>query len=321
MKELLLKAKGLAAKAGKLAKDIAPEAALVIGVVGVVVGVVVACTETHDGIDEIIDDAAEKKEIIKKTAEAAEENGEEYTSVQKGKDTLLVYTQMGKRMFKLYFPAVLIETCSVTLILAGFHILKKRNAALTVAYTSLAGAYDSYRKRVRDAIGEEAEYKLANDIKEEYVETIETDAKGKEKKVKVLQKTCGDLSANPYARIFDEYTTSMWRNDPVINMATLEGTQSYLNDLFDIQGYLLLNDAFDALGLERTDIGCVAGWVKGKGDRYVSIGLGNKEAKDFMMCKAGRNGVLLNFNCCGYILDDIRMILSAKKEAEAILEG
>lgn len=324
MNKLLTKAKTAVQTIGQAVKEIAPEAALVIGVVGVVAGVVLACVETHDGIDEIVDDAQHKKDIIAETAKQSDEDDENgvehevYTKAQRGKDTMLVYFQMSKRLVKLYFPSMLVTGCSVMLILSGFNILKRRNATLACAYTSLAGAYETYRQRVREKIGIDEEYALCNGIKEEYVETVETDAKGKEKKVKVLQKTIADVSADPYSRIWDEVTTSMWRNDPVINIATLQGVQNYLNDLLNIKGFVLLNDAYDALGLERDDIGCVAGWVKGKGDGFISFGLTDNIAKEFMNCRAGRNGVLLNFNCIGYILDDVREITLRKKQ---LIEG
>jgi hypothetical protein len=69
---------------------------------------------------------------------------------------------------------------------------------------------------------------------------------------------------------------------------------------------VFLNEAYDALGLDRSKEGAVVGWVLGNGDDYVDFGLytcDTPAVQDFM---TGREySVLLDFNVDGVIYDKI----------------
>ena len=65
------------------------------------------------------------------------------------------------------------------------------------------------------------------------------------------------------------------RNDnyepiPEYNMAFLRATVNYLHARLQYEGYLFLNEAFMALGFERTPAGQVTGWHVGN-QTYVDI--------------------------------------------------
>ena len=109
-----------------------------------------------------------------------------------------------------------------------------------------------------------------------------------------------------YARCFDECCPG-WCNDSKYNREYLLAQQAYANVLLKHKGYLFLNDVYDMLGMQRTKIGQVVGWIYDEqnpiGDNYVDFGLGSKSSVGFM--NGRENTVILDFNVDGAILDRI----------------
>lgn len=96
-----------------------------------------------------------------------------------------------------------------------------------------------------------------------------------------------------YARFFDEESTRMWSSDQDINVLFLRSVQNYMNDQLKARGHLFLNELYDALGLSRTRGGQLVGWAYSP-DKGVEIGI-----------QEGENGLLLDFNVEGEIIDKI----------------
>jgi len=174
--------------------------------------------------------------------------------------------------------------------------MKKRNAALAAAYKGMEEAFNKYRARVEEAVGEEQERDIFNGVREEEV----VDENGKKKVVKVTEGP-----ASMYSFIFDE-TRPTWNKDRHINKMFIQCQQNIANDLLRTRGHLFLNDVFDMLGFERTAMGQQVGWMMGKGgDECVDFGLDlweNPNAQAFL--DGDEPGVWLNFNVDGNILAD-----------------
>lgn len=107
--------------------------------------------------------------------------------------------------------------------------------------------------------------------------------------------------------VFDERCAG-WSKDPETNRFFLELQQNYATEKLKQQGYLFLNDVYDMLGLPRTKVGQVKGWVYDEeypiGDNYVDFGL-NEKGRHFIGCR--KNSVLLTFNVDGdvfYLMRD-----------------
>lgn len=79
-----------------------------------------------------------------------------------------------------------------------------------------------------------------------------------------------------YARPFDDACFG-WTKDPEYNKRFLLTQQTYFNDLLKAKGHLFLNEVYDGLGMIRTKIGQVCGWVYDEsntiGDNYVDLGI------------------------------------------------
>jgi hypothetical protein len=80
--------------------------------------------------------------------------------------------------------------------------------------------------------------------------------------------------------------------------------QNYLNHVLQVRGHVFLNEAYDALGLERSTAGAVVGWVMGdNGDNYIDFGI--FEAQNARFVNGSERSILLDFNVDGVIYDKI----------------
>ena len=168
--------------AGFQLKKHSPEILVVAGVIGTVVGAVMACKATTK-VSAIVEKTKEDIDAIHECAENPE-FAEEYTQEDAKKDLTIVYAQTGLKLAKLYAPAVAVGAVSIASILVGHNILQKRNLALAAAYTVVDTGFKQYRGRVVERFGEQLDKELQYDIKAKEIEETVVDAKGKEKTVK-----------------------------------------------------------------------------------------------------------------------------------------
>lgn len=292
-------------KVGFKFKKHGPEILVVTGVVGAVTSAVMACKATTklSGVLE------ESKEQIDQIHDYVEEKGysEKYSEEDSKKDLAIVYTQSALKVAKLYAPSVLLGAVSITAILAGHNILRKRNIALAAAYTTLDTSFKDYRGRVIERFGKELDKELKYNIKAKEVEEVVTDENGEAKVVKKTVNVTDPNFHSDYARFYDESCTG-WEKDAELNLMFLKRQQSYANDLLQSRGYLFLNEVYDMLGIKRTAAGQVVGWIYDEknpiGDNFVDFGIYDiysEKARDFV--NGYERVILLDFNVDGNILD------------------
>lgn len=294
-------------KAGLQLKKHSPEILVITGVVGTVAAAVMACKATTK-LDTVL---AESKENIDKINNYIETEGysEQYTEEDGKKDLAITYVQSGLKVAKLYAPAVAVGALSITAILAGHNITRKRNVALAAAYTAVDGAFKEYRGRVVERFGEALDKELRYNIKPTEVEETVTDENGNEVIVTKTVNTPHFKEHSDYAKFFDEGCVA-WSKDPEYNLMFLKQQQRFLNDLLKSRGHVFLNEAYDAVGIDRTTAGQVVGWIYDEkhpnGDNHIDFGLydGDSEAmRRFINGIEPR--VLLDFNVDGPIMNMI----------------
>lgn len=112
-----------------------------------------------------------------------------------------------------------------------------------------------------------------------------------------------------YARFMDEgWGFDMWTKDPEVNLNFLKTQETLLTARLREQGYLFLNEVYEALGIPKTKVGQVVGWVcDGEfSDNYVSFNIYNKRNEKFV--NGLENVALIDFNVDGNILDVMEKI-------------
>lgn len=264
-----------------------PTIGFVGGVAGVVTSTVMACRATLKLADEL-------PEMKHKLEQAKSTN--HLSDTEKTKDVAYVYTHNTLAVARLYGPSVIVGVVSIAA-LTGSHVtLNRRNAGLTAAYAAVSKAYDEYRDRIREEVGEERELDIYRGVTQE-----KTKLNGDSKKSEVS--VIDPNKRSPYSRIFDE-CSSEWTKNPEINRIFITCQQNYLNNRLQVIGHVFLNEAYDALGFERTSAGAVVGWVISEdGDNFIDFGI--FEAYNSPFVNGLERSVILDFNVDGPIWDKI----------------
>lgn len=296
--EIMKSVNGVASKTVMKLKKHSPEILVVAGIAGTVVSAVLACKATTK-VAEILDETKGTLDTIHEGMETGAINGQEYTTEDGKKDTVVVYAQTGMKLAKLYAPAIILGTLSITSILASNNILRKRNVTLGAAYAAIDKSFKEYRGRVIERFGEQVDTELKYGIKAKKFEEIEVDPEtGKEKKVKKTVMVADPNLQSDYAVYFDSKSRN-YETNPDYNRMFLKAQQAFANDKLQTRGHLFLNEVLDDLDLPRTPAGQIVGWTKDGPDGYVNFRIVEVERET----EVGRHepALLLDFNVEGNI--------------------
>lgn len=286
-----------------------PELAIIGGIASMIGGAVLVGKATYR-LPNVIEEYENTRSEIEKGQETYGE--EKYSTEDKEHDLVLAKVQCGVAIAKLYAPSVAMIAGGAVSVLCGNNMWKKRNATLTASLAAATETFREYRKRVADRYGEEAERKIHYNIQDQKIEETETDPEtGKKKDVKKKVETVdGDPSKySPYARFFDEASRE-WSKDPDQNFMFLRSQQKLANAKLIADGYLFLNDVYQALDIPETEEGHYVGWVydpvDGK-DNFVDFGIYNVQREAVREFQNGYEpSILLDFNVDGPIVDKIK---------------
>lgn len=301
----------LATKAGQILvktklgiKKHSPEILVATGIGTGIVAAVVACKQTIKAND-IIAEARKNLQNIEDVKELAANNEVEYTEENEQEDRKTIGMQVAVGMVKTYALPVGLGILSITCILAGHHILKKRNVALAAAYSALSTDFMNYRKRVVDKYGKDVDFMLKNGLEKQIVANQVVDPEtGEVKETKEEVLTYDGDKLSQYARVFDEVGSTQWTPSADHNRAFLLMEQNYFNERIRTRGYIFLNEVYERLGFRPTKAGSVVGWVYQNAD-YEGIDFGiftahTQKAAEFL--EGTEPSIILDFNVQGDIL-------------------
>lgn len=296
-------------------KKHSPEILVMVGIGSVISGTILACHATTkvktitDAHKEVMDDIHEKAEA-EELFDATTGDPQVYTPEEVKKDTVIVYTQTGWKLVKLYAPAVGLLSLGIVSLLGAHGIMRKRNAALLAAYNLAQESFTQYRGRVRDTWGDDADKAMLYGSRVEKIEVEEEDPEtGKMKKVKKTATIVDPENLSQYARVFDE-SSQQWDKSHEYNRNFLVQSQNQFNNLLQTRGYVFLNEVYDQLGFPATPAGQVVGWLSSdhpdEGDGFIDFGIYDiysESARDFI--NGYENRILLDFNVDGIIYDKL----------------
>lgn len=151
-------------------------------------------------------------------------------------------------VWKLYIAPVSAGTITIGCIFGANHIGTRRAAAIAAAYTITEKAYEEYKERVVETIGESKERAIRDDIAQRRV-----DANPLNENNVVIVGT-GDVRCMDTwsGRYFESYVEEIKR------------AMNQVNYLVNSHGYATLTDFYDAVGLSRTQESDEIGWSSDK---------------------------------------------------------
>lgn len=258
----------IVSKIGRVLIKNAPRICVVIGTVGIGAGTIAACKATHENVIEI---------------EKAKEN-------IKDKD----YIPAIKRFSKIYWPSVLIISGSVFIMVGGHYILAKRYAGVVAAYKGLSESYKDYRSYISEHYGKEADFNARfhkDGISIDDDQTIS---------ISPEDLFIPDRDLSDYAAFFGkDYSDILVTDNPEEALHVLKSQEEWANAVLKEQGYIYLQDVYEALGLDKFAPDGV-GWCCGFGDDFVDFGIFN--VRNGRAVNGTEPVFLLDFNCDGFIL-------------------
>ena len=302
-----------------------PEILLCSGIGCIVGGFVWGCVSSSklekslSKYKDVIDEAKENI-LALESIEEPSEDAKSSLSVEK-KAVTQCYGKIALEMVKLYGPPIALTCSGIGCIVGSHSEMKSRNIGLSAALLSATTAFDEYKKRVIDRVGEEEEEEIRLGLKRSTVtEEIIDGTTGKKKKVKKEILT-GDkqtmLDAEVSWVFFDEVSPN-WKEVPNYNYSFLRMAQNMLNDKLRYKGLLFENDVRDELGLPRTKEGAVLGWVIDETDpdkTYIDFGcwdMDDSASRRFM--EGVEPVVLLKLNTQGNVWSLMKNAKEIQKE-------
>ena len=151
-----------------------------------------------------------------------------------------------KTTWKYYIPATVTGVVSVACLIGADSVHAKRNAALATIYKLSESAFSDYREKVIETIGEKKEKVVREHVAEEYI------------KRNPVNESSIIITGKGNSRCFDPLSGRRFESD----IDRIKRAEIKLNKEMQqgICGSVSLNDFYDELGLEHTDIGDVLGW-------------------------------------------------------------
>lgn len=258
---------GVVQKLGAIIIKNSPKILTIAGVVGVGVGVGIACKDTLAGVDEI---NQAKVDICEKD-----------------------YIPAAKRMAKVYWPSFVVIGGSLFMIIGGHYILAKRYAGLVVAYESLNKSYKNYRSYIKKNYGDGADFEARHH--EDKIGYFDDSVTIESEDIFIPDRDLSD-----FAVFFGkDYSEVLVSDDPEEALNVLKSQEEWANAVFEEQGYIFLQDVYNSLGIDKFAPDGV-GWCKGIGDDFVDFGIYN--VRNGRAVNGTEPVFLIDFNHDGYIL-------------------
>lgn len=299
----------IAGRTGLKIQKHSPELLIGAGISTFLGTLILACKATTraeailDNHREAIDKANTVQEIID-DPEMPMEPGDEDFDLRKEK--VIIFSHTGVAFAKLYTPSMALGAVSLACFLKAYNIVNTRYLGAVAAYNAVSGAFEAYRSRVKEELGDQMDRHFRYGTEISQIDTVEVDENGKKKKSKETIENIDRNGVSQYAAFFDS-SCPEWDQNPLFNLKWLRANETAANDILNTRGHIFLNEVYDMIGLPHTPAGAVAGWIKGKGgDGYVDFGLYDPDNESAKRLVSGEdNIILLDFNVDGIIFDKI----------------
>lgn len=246
MKKLIMPA-GIK-KTQKILIKKSPEILTGIGIAGVITTTVLAVKVTPKAL-QLIDEAEHKKAVAWNNENPDYDNGADRIKLTK--------TETVKAAWKPYIPVVVTGVCSVACIIGANSVHLKRNAALATAYQLSTTAFNEYKEKVVETIGEKKEKVVRQNIAKDKVEK------------NPVSKTEVFVTGNGTSLFYDPLSGRYFESD----MNKVEKAVNSLNWSMNNgnEPYISLTQLYDELGLSHTGVSDEIGWKVEDGNIELAV--------------------------------------------------
>ena len=201
----------------------------------------------------------------------SEEQVRQYVQNPKEKDKPLQKKEIVRLTWKCYIPTVIMGIGTIACIISSNSINLHRNAALASIYAIAETSLKEYQQKILETIGEKKELKLREEMDQDKLDRDPVEGK------QVIVTGRGETLC------YDSLSGRYFNSD----LETIRRIQNDFNHQLNVEMYLTLNEFYDELGLEHTELGNNIGWTTEYG--LVNIVFSAKIATD------GRPCIVLNY--------------------------
>lgn len=287
-----------------------PEILLMAGIGGIVWASVTACKKTLE-LPEMVERRDNLLHACKVNAEDSEDGNTVCTTdgdLPLEQVTSQVQARFGLEVAKLYAAPVAVGALSIAAIVGSHCIMSRRYTRAMAAYVAVSEAFNGYRQRVKDRVGEEMERKIRFNIKDEETEEEVVNEKGKKKIVKkTVEVVDPEMMMDDFTAFFTSFTAPReWSGSMILNRGKIADVAKWSTERLKREKRLFINDVLRDLGIEGRPSGQFVGWIYDEknpiGDNYVNIEV---EECMFKNPNTGVNepGLILEFNADGNIAE------------------
>lgn len=225
-----------------------PEILTGIGIAGMITTTVLAVKATPKAL-RLIDEAEHEKAVAWNNENPDYDNGADRIKLTK--------TETVKTAWKPYIPAVVTGVCSVACVIGANSVHLRRNAALATAYQLSTTAFNEYKEKVVETIGEKKEKVVRQNIAKDKVEK------------NPVSKTEVFVTGNGTSLFYDPLSGRYFESD----MNKVEKAVNNLNWSMNNgnEPYISLTQLYDELGLSHTGVSDNIGWKVEDGNIELAV--------------------------------------------------
>lgn len=151
-----------------------------------------------------------------------------------------------KTTWKCYIPAATTGVASIACLIGANSVNAKRNAALATAYKLSETAFSEYREKVIETAGAKKEKQVRDKVAQQKLDD------------QPITKTEVIVTEKGNTRILEPLSMRYFKSDREL----VKKAENILNKrmLHDMFGYVSVNDLYDEIGLDHTELGDSMGW-------------------------------------------------------------
>lgn len=164
--------------------------------------------------------------------------------------------------WKCYIPAVAFGASTIACIMGANALNRRQQAALTSAYALVQSSYKEYKDKLKELYGEEAHNAIIDSIAKEKCKDISISENGGWYDSSL---DFGEGMEPEVSRTFYDSFSQRYFESTIEKVIQAE---YHLNRNFMFAGVIPLNDFYEFLGLEKTELGDAVGWSNCNGDIY-----------------------------------------------------
>lgn len=294
------------------ARRIAPDALPIIGGVLCIASPIVAAIETHKHYEELVKDHRERMNQVKEAEEILKSEGKEMPKKDKFFCKLVNWFKTFGKAAKVYAAPAFMAILGTLLMFYGKCAFKAQYLGASAAASSLAAENRELKARAYDILSEEQADAVVKGVRKDVITIDSTDENGNTTSVTETRSILGRklIGNHPkrigaYTFVIDKDAHGIWDTDPSYVLSRIRNVQAMMNDRFQIDNFVYLNDVLRELKLDLVPDGYTIGWSKYAGSVNIDFGINDQNEK----CNVAlvnqsteyKNCCVLDFNCVGDI--------------------